>query len=185
MKKIFLIFVLVFCLAAGFAETGYRGHEWYSLKSSFPKTGQMQFEDEVGLGTMDPLIYEKKILGIDNFLIFAFDTNTQEMIAAGYLIPVDKTGELKKQLTKKKTEIKKDYPFYEGRPSFDDKAIDNFFIFGDFYFYFRFPELDGSDKNGKWIITIYDYNDDTQCLIFENAVPGQTVVMYLPHEQDF
>ena len=185
MKKIFFIFVLVFCLIAGFAETGYRGHEWYSLKSSFPKTGQMQFEDEVGLGNMEPLIYEKTILGTDNYLFFGFNANTDELITAGYLIPAERTAELKRQLNKKGMEIKKNYPVYEDQRNIGIKAINNFFIFGDFYFYFRFPQLDGSDKNGKWIITIYDYNDDTQCLVFENAVPGQTVVMYLPHEQDF
>jgi hypothetical protein len=103
MKKIFFIFFLVFCLTAGFAETGYRGHEWYSYKNTFPLTAREDF-NEINYSTLpfkDSVVYQKTIVGSKEFLFYFFDYETTELIAAGYSIPASKTSKLKEQIPTK------------------------------------------------------------------------------------
>jgi hypothetical protein len=192
MKKLFFIFVLLSCFAVGFAETGYRGHQWYSAAESFPKTGQENVNLEYD--STKPIIYKKTILESKTFLFYDINIGTDELESAGYLVPKNKTEQLKKELKSMKKTIY-NYDFSEMEIETGTSQLENDFnIFAEFswitkLFESSMTEQDKEDlkafKNAEGRITIYDYNDDTRCYIFENAIPDRTVVIYVPHEQDF
>ncbi len=191
MKKIIFIFVLLFCFTGAFAETGYRGHQWYSKFDTFPKSGQES--NNLAYGTTMPLIYKKTIIESDTFLFYGINFINGELEAAGYLIPKSKTELLKKELkSKKSTIINFDFSDFEYE-SGETPMENDFYIFADFSFFSKKLESitsqDKEDlkafKKAAGRITIYNYNDDTRCYIFENATPDRTVVIYVPHEQDY
>lgn len=182
MKKIFFIFVLLSCFAAGFAETGYRGIQWYSNIEAFPKKDQINYE---GL-----LVYEKIILGKKTYLFYALYENQLQL--AAYIITKDKTEELKKELKKyKKTEIKADLANgneYPGKTKIESES----WMIGDAYNLVDQIEKvtpeelkAAEDKTASGKITIYDYNEDTRCYVLENFIADRTAVVYVPHEQYF
>lgn len=192
MKKLFFIFVLVSCFAAGFAETGYRGHQWYCKFDTFPESGQernsLQYDNTI------PLIYKKTILESRTFLFYDINSTTGELESAGYIIPKKKTDLLKKELKPKKSTILKfdfsDFDYETGESQLENE----FYIFVSFAGITKnglenITDQDKEDlktlKNAAGSIVIYDYNDDTRCYVFENAIPEQTVVIYVPHEQNY
>lgn len=203
MKKQIITLLFLICTAAGLAaETGYRGYEWYSNTWTFPATDRVIKLEEIGIGYNSPFIYEKNIMGDKTFLIFDFDTRTYELVAAGYLIPKEKTTELKnKFINLKKEELKTSILFEEYEIDEDDikelgeirvKGFVQYCIFTDCENLTRWFELEREEFNkealdpkGPGTITIYDYNDDTRCFVFEGTYPGYTVVVYAPHEQDY
>ena len=182
MKKLLLIFVLLSCFAGAFAETGYRGMQWYSKAEAFPKKDQINYE---GL-----LVYEKIILGRKTFLFYALYENQLQFSA--YVITKDKTEDLKKELKKfKKTEIKADLAnanTYQAATQIESES----WMIGDAYSLVDEIEKVSpeelkaiEDKTASGKISIFDYNDDTRCYVFENYITDRTVVIYVPHEQDY
>lgn len=182
MKKLFFTFVLVFCLAAGFAETGYRGMQWYSNAEAFPKKDQIKLEDL--------LVYEKIILGKKTFLFYALYKNQLQFSA--YVITKDKTEELKKELKKfKKTEIRADLTNTNEYPGKTQIETETWMVSDAFEIVDQIEKTTpeeikaAEDKTASGKITIYDYNEDTRCYVIENFIAGQTAVVYVPHEQEY
>lgn len=192
MKKIisvFLFVVLNFCLSA---QTGYRGHSWYSNVSDFPKSGQLVLSeyDRPSLGYDYPLIYEKKILGDKIFVFYNFDLRTDELNSVGYIISKDKTAILKEEFKNlKKREFQVDLENLSEYQEEDVQYVTDYFCFAYSLQMARFmeegEEIKQSSKRTAIKITVYDYNDDTRVYIFENVINGRSAVVYVPHEQDY
>jgi hypothetical protein len=195
MKKLFFSFILIFCLSAGFAETGYRGHEWYSKKNTFSKNGL----DSAQTGSCaENLIYSKSILETKTYLIYSFAYDNNELLSAGYVIPKNKEKLLKQALKSKNKKSYKielgDYGNLEAEikefTEKNEKEICSYIYDSLSCLIFQINNFGNGiseiiEPNGNYTLTIYDYNDDTRCYIFENAVPDKTVVIYIPHEQDY
>ena len=195
MKKTIAIFFLC-CSLSLFAETGYRGYKWYSNKNDFPKTGRLDTSKITGWE--DILIYKKQVLEEPNFLYYGFTFDDEEFIDAGYVIQNDKTPELKKQLKEKiikeiKVELGDlDEQLAEAKIT-DEEAReygekeDNHFFYDQLSWIALMLERNGTGdiEEGPGLLTIYDYNNDTRIYLFEGAVTGKTVVVYVPHEQDY
>jgi hypothetical protein len=192
MKKLFFIFIFISCFATAIAETGYRGHLWYSKYDTFPESGQEI--NNLSYDSTIPLIYKKTILESKTFLFYDINCTTGELESAGYLIPKNKTDLLKKELKQKKSMvIKMDFSEYDYETG-ETQVENNFYIFASLAYITKnalenITDQDKEDlktfKNAAGRITIYDYNDDTRCYVFENATPDYTVVIYVPHEQEY
>ena len=202
MKKTIAIFFLC-CSLSLFAETGYRGYKWYSNIWDFPASGQIEEAKEVGIGYNAPLVYEKKIMDEQTFLFYDFDTRTMELQAAGYLIPKNKTTELKTKIKEQKreefkialNEIISEYEIDEqdiveyGEMLI--KILAEYSTISECENIAKYMEIEREeleqhkDEKATGTITIYDYNDDTRIYLFEGAVKEKTVVVYVPHEQDY
>jgi hypothetical protein len=200
MKKQIIALLFFICTAAGLAaETGYRGHEWYSLSSAFPRTGREKIEQP---GWMKTIIYTKEILGEPTCLFFGFSFDYEELINAGYIISEGKTTELKNQLKgKKKKEVKinlgdfsnLDKQIEEAKRTDEEYASygekeEKHFYFDQFSWLVQMLEEYGTadiEDNPNAVLTIYDYNNDTRLYLFERAIKGKIVVVYVPHEQDY
>lgn len=185
MKKIFFIFVLVFCLTTGFAEAGYNGLQWGAKYNDIPYP-------EISENTK---AREKKMVGVYTTIFYHLRGNQLKGIS--YTIPVEKTTEIKskykKQIDTKQVEaisqkdwsnlLKEEKKISEKFTSEEIDRESNKMIF----LLARGIEEDrasGMDK-GNAQIYIYDYNEDTRVYIFENMIEGVTFVVYTQHEQDF
>lgn len=200
MKKTFFSLVLFFCGILMFAETGYRGHEWYKDTTDMPSYGKIAISNKK-LWLDVCLLYKRNILDDYTYLFYGYYKGDLE--SAGYLIPKDKTQQVKDKLKdKKKNEYKInidglsniDKKLQEFKQSITDKENykeqeDNLFYFSQLSYYASMIEIFGFngllDKKPNLTLTIYDYNDNTRCYIFEGAIKDKTVVIYLPHEQDY
>ncbi len=200
MKKTIFILLLFFCLASAFAETGYRGHNWYCNLSDFPKTGQLTNADIGGPINMSyyPVFYEKKVADTKVLIFYGLDFSTKEFKAAGYIINSKKTETIKKLIKNKVNEFKIDFSdMNEYLEDLEEReeAQQEYLLFSDFSLTSVYidsattEELKNTEAfpigKGKTVISIYDYNDDTRCYIYENVVPEKTIVIFIPHEQDF
>lgn len=191
MKRITIFLVLVFCLAGLFAETGYRKHSWYSDKDSFSKSNQIIFE-EVNYYTLpfkEALVYKTAIGNETTLLFYFFDYNTKELISAGYLINDHTTEQLKKDFQKKeKREVFYNSEDYEINKQ-DSQLKEDFYALMNLEFYSTELEKlslqEQSEQKGDNKIIIYRYNEDTNCYVYEDLIPGQTAIIYIPHSQGY
>lgn len=193
MKKIFFILVLVFCLTAGFAETGYAGTPWGTLKQN------LKIGDRIA-PTDNPLwesteARKKLILNKQNTVYYHFFEN--QLYGVSYTLQAEDTKQICAKFTNK-VDMKKipgmnklewiEIMFTEGLiDNKEDNEIINlasnkmiFEVAAGFEFYGN-----KTTKTGDAKIYIYDYNEDTRVYIFENMVEGLTFVTYMWHEQDF
>jgi hypothetical protein len=193
MKKLFFIFVLVFCLAAGFAETGYAGTPWGTLKQNL-KIGDR-------IAPTDNALWEstearkKLILNRQNTVYYHFFEN--QLYGVSYTLQAEDTKQICAKFTNKVDILK--VPATTKEEWIDNliaqRMIDNkednalinlasnkmiFEVAAVFEFYGNQAKKTGDAK-----IYIYDYNEDTRVYIFENMVEGLTFVTYMWHEQDF
>ena len=211
MKKIFIIALLIFNFVI-FAETGYTGTEWYTPKNIVIKSLLLSPVDK---GDNDFIyIKEKNILNERTVVCYYFsvpddlskikDFSQDELLwltGIAYLIPKEKTELLLKKYNNQvlKLFIIKDISEQESDSSTNAisfETIDKI----DLQQEFLMMSL-GFEKNGITLnehpsivekpnantanVYIYDYNDDTRVYIYENFIENKTVVVYVPHEQDY
>jgi hypothetical protein len=185
MKKLFFIFVLLSCLAAGFAETGYDGLQWGT------KSNNITFP-EIAKNTK---AREKKMVGV-NTVIF-YHLIADQLKGVSYSVPAGKTDLLKSKYNSLLGILKRpvitqekwsDILKKENRLSqkFTSEEIDResnkvIFEYARDIVEKNYYDIDRGDAR----IYIYDYNADTIAFLFENFVEGVTFVVYTQYEQDY
>ena len=196
-KTIAILLFFIGCML--YAETGYRGHEWYSLSSTFPRTGREKNEQP---GWMKTIIYQKEILGETTFLFYGFSFEYEEFINAGYIIPIEKHYDLVAELYPTKYNIYKinlgDYANLEEQIEEAKRNDDDYKNYGEKEEYHFFYDqlswfalmieqygIEEIQENPNATVIIYDYNNDTRLYLFDGAIKGKTVAVYVPHEQNY
>ena len=179
------IFVLVFCLAAGFAETGYDGLQWGTKHNNIPYP-------EI---TKELKAREKKMVGV-NTVVF-YHLTAGQLKGVSYSLPAEKTDLLKSKynnllgtlkrpvITQQKWSemLKKENRLSQKTTAEEIDRESNKII----YSYARdivernYYDIDRGDAR----IYVYDYNNDTIAFLFENFVEGVTFVVYTQYEQDY
>ncbi len=203
MKKLITTLLILFLSLGLFAETGYNNHQWYSNLKSFPYYGRIEFEEKPISGLVWPCIYSAEIQGTMTNIFYCFsgipeEYDIPEFIAACFFLPNNNAKEYIKKIAQKKMNVGslEIYNYeYEG-PDFtenDPAEIRDFFILAEFQNLAHCVEGLGlqemkteslknkKTKNKISTISIYDYNDDTRCYIFEDFVPGRTAILFGPH----
>lgn len=203
MKKTITTLLILFLTFGLFAETGYKNHQWYSNTRDFPNYGRIEFKEKPSVGLVWPYIYSAEIQGTMTNIYYCFsgipeENQVPEFIAAGFFLPNKNAKEYAKKITQGKTsagtlEI---YNYeYEGLELEDDVPVEirDFFYLAEFQNMAHCIEELGleemktealKNKKAKNIIStisIYNYNDDTRCYIFENFAPGRTAILFGPH----
>lgn len=202
MKKIFFIFVLVSCLTAGFAETGYNGTEWDTNRNliDFGEYAESWNEDN-----LEAVSFTAVVLGRQTVESYLFEDQRLQGISY-YLISEDTDELLERLKTKKKIyEVSADlemepiidktveaaelpeYAKEDDTGKFAFKLIITEAILWDSC---RQIETLGykkiqNDEKAKGKIYIFDYNEDTRVYIITEVLSGIGFVVYVPHFQDF
>lgn len=202
MKRVISL-ILAVGIAAGallFGETGYKKFQWnYPIENVLDCiTHQTPLNEAQKEYFAECLIVEElPILGMKTEVFYFSAGNYISGIA--YFIPTSKVKSLKTNLRSKVTEVKvegtqektyknklnENYPELNPedywRASFaSDKCIFSIYIEAVGY-----DTLKQEKGKKNCTLSIYDYNDDTRVYIYENIIEGQTVVVYVPHEQDY
>lgn len=203
MKKTITTLLFLFLMLGLFAETGYQKHQWYCKPGDFPRYGRIieDYDDLPKSGFKWPYIYNAEIQGNSIFIFYIFsgiyeNFEIPELIAAAYLMPEKEAKEHLKGIvaTRKIIETLEFYNYeYEEFDDTEPREINDFFTLAFFSDVIKNIEQLGvkeikeelkkekKTKNTSSTISIYDYNDDTRCYIFEDFVPGRTVFLYVPH----
>ncbi len=209
MKKLFFIFVLVSCFAAGFAETGYYDTEWGT------KRDRLDFgekADEWKYGNITMVSFGTIILGDNSIKTYFFDKD-KGLNCVGYFIPEGTLKELllkfdsRKKVYEIQTELFKIEEIYEianeiikrgEEPQFydstDDAKIAFTIILAELYNYEiaditqnkGYKKLEKAKQGpGVGTLMIYDYNDDSRVYITTGNVENLAFVTYVPNFQDY
>ncbi len=194
MKKLFFIFVLVFCVAAGFAETGYAGTQWGTHKQNLKIGDKIEpTNNELWESTE---ARRKLILNKPGIIYYHF----VEDYLYGITYTLNKK-DTKQIISKFKNEVDTikvessdldewiDYLSQQGmidnkEDEEDINLATNKMIF-EITAVYEFQGYKNQIKNGNAKVYIFDYNDDTRVFLFENIVEGYSFVSYIWHEQDF
>lgn len=210
MKKLFFTFILVFCLAAGFAETGIDGTAW---RTNRKKLNFGDLADNWNITADTQIVsFSTIILGKKEIECYIFEE--EQLKGVCYCIPEKSVKELLTKLdkTKKVLEIKtqtfstldlmEKHFFYKknkNTPSFysEDENIKKAFriLLGEFEIYSiankteqtGYKNISKANKKapGTGTLYIYDYNDDTRVYITAGNVDGLAFVAYVPHFKDY
>lgn len=191
-KKIILTLVLFMIEAAAFCETGYKNFKW--------GTSAARVVEQIGINNIknpidnkelfqSALIQNKIILGERNEINMFF--LNKKLDGVGYLIPNNKKDLLIENFKKNIYQFK--FPQVTQSEFNEAKEIHKEYIYNVLvyrlyqktsqYEVLGISEL--KESSGLCQLTIYDYNDDTRVYIYENIIEGETVVVYVPHEQDY
>ena len=202
MKKLITTLLILFLLLGLFAETGYQKHQWYSNPGDFPKYGRIEYKETPSYGINWPYIYKAEIQGESTFVYYCFSGlfeafQIPEFISAGFYLTEKNAKEYIKKTLQNKTKVGVieafDIDLYREAEEGMPEEINDFFMLADFTECAKYAEEFGIEKmnqesqevkkpNSKIsYISIYDYNDDTRCYIFENFVPGRTAILFGPH----
>lgn len=198
MKKQIAIFLFLIFTAAGLAaETGYKGISWGSGEFFIELyEGKEESPLAFKLKESSVKVYEKQILGEKTNLYYTL-MDDFGLISVFYSTDEKNTERLKTKLTSKT--LVDEVPFYklddgtiELLKEMDEKDPERVYEYLIGYTMMSMAmglETEYRYKRpystGEAQIFIYDYNDDTRLYIFENVVPGRTVVVYFPHEEDY
>lgn len=184
-KQITVLLFLIFAAAGLAAETGYQGHKWYESIYDFPETNLVEFEETPSYGWMTCKAYNQKILGERTILFYGFHSEHGELTCAGYTISNEAAEIIKNDLGKKQKEYKVNAE--------DPKEIktEAEAKWRDFYTFAGLEEIASYIENGyltdedipegDGVITIYNYNDDTNVYFFENFYDKRTIVIFIPY----
>lgn len=206
MKKLFILFALL-CGAVCYADKGYDGLEWGQYKNKIPFSNELiKIETEAfsnfGLKTI-PFKKIKMIAGekIPVYYHFGNDEKDFYLCAVAYAVDSEKTNRIKSNF--KNLILSKKITIDFSKINEDDKENNIFALPLTLAFYsivdseVYFEMLDPlntkledikdfpvrTDEPGE--LSIYDYNDDTRVYIFDRITNDKTVVVYVPHEQDY
>ena len=202
MKKTITTLLILFLTLGLFAETGYQKHQWYSNPGDFPKYGRIDYTETPQYGIKWPYIYKAEIQKKSTFVYYCFSGlyeafQTPEFISAGFFISEKNAKDYVKQTLQNKTKVgiveAYDVELYREAEEGIPEEINDFFMLADFTDCARYVDELGIETTNKEFIkekksnstishiSIYDYNDDTRCYIFENFVPGRTAIIFGPH----
>lgn len=193
MKKIFFIFVLVSCLTAGFAETGYNNKAWNTEKGAVKTLGNVEpGEESLWIITEAEI---KKMLGIETMVYYHYFGN--KLNSVSYTIPEENLEKLKAKLPKEAQTTNTITMSTDAcllfvasgfgkTENFDLAFNTEMWTLALMYEQGNIEELEGLiDKNGTGTIVNYNYNNDTNVYVFENVIQDYYCVVYIYHEQDF
>lgn len=198
-KQITAFLILIFTAAGLAAETGYKGLNWGSSESLIvAKEGNEEYPVPEK-SQIYPMEYDKKLLGEDTRFFYLVE-KSQGLIGAYYITSEKNNDKLASNL-RTKTKVR-EYPFVRDAENQlwtrTEKEMGSATIpwaveFSVGYYMWTFAaviesEMQYEEATGKGLegkIIVYDYNEDTRLYIFENVLPGKTVVAYLPHEDDY
>lgn len=192
-KRIILIAAIMLAGALAFGETGWNNHQWWTDVKKY-RTDKDEKIPESLITLQDKVQATKRlILGKKINVYFLFPDG--KLTGISYTIESSKTEELKKKFNQPVSYIK----FYQFSKEeiIEGAAQDEVIIKTDEEIEWIMTSVlfaiaatieqegMGSYNEGDAQLSIYDYNDDTRVYIYENIMEGQTVVVYVPHEQDF
>lgn len=183
MKKLITTLLILFLSLGLFAETGYAGIPWKSLKEEFDYK-------EIDEAT---LVINKSMLGKNTNVYYHFGYGY--LCGVSYSLPKEKSKELR---SKYKRLIKEDKNILGiTQEEFESVLIkggvkkDNLepatikLVFMVCAGIQTNGNTDKLPKDGDAKLYVYDYNDDTRVYILEDYIEGQIFVNYLYHEQDY
>lgn len=182
-KNLLLIAVLLWTGALAFGETGYGKFEWGMARNNVIRIiGQdlmSPTEEEQSLGSRI-LKAEKLILGKRRNVFFRTEYN--RLKAIGYIVEPGAIKNTNYGQLVKKTKIADMELIEEEYAKFFDLAIEAEAIedYGEEAIQATYED---NLVTKEIPLIIYDYNNDTRVYIFE--LENQTVVVYVPHEQDY
>ena len=202
MKKIFFIFVLLSCFAAGFAETGYDGIEWGTKRDSLKFSEGAQSWKEQNL---EVVAFSTVILGRSTIKSFLFNDQKLDGVAYSF-IKKDLPELLKKFDNNKKVyeipltiDYENDLEYIIKNSELPAFAKDE--EYGAYAFKLiiaqamswelcRMAESEGykkieAEKQAKEKLFIYDYNNNTRVYILTGGMQGLGFVVYVPHSKDY
>lgn len=195
MKKIITTLLFLLLVFGLFAETGYNKRAWLTKKGNL----NLQFATEQGNDELwqKTEVEKKPIIGSETLVYYHFLNDY--FFAVSYFLPLEKTEKVKSKFK----ELIYSTPSYSLSK---DEYANNMLAAGvykdlnevDLKLNKTFTncaldlELNGRESismlvqnNGKGLISIYDYNDDTRVYLFENFLKDITIVVYTYHEQDY
>ncbi len=212
MKKLFFTFILVFCLAAGFAETGYRGAEWFINQNKLDFNGvatEWKINEELNSFCISEIELDERVIKI-----FYFED--EQLIGLSYFIPKKSLKDLLSKFDKrdKVYEIKADVPeisvlarteakrkIKDGDnpqiiQNIEDKekkaymysifiAEKNTLEFAKKYEKEGYKNIRKSTDSQAANIYIYKVNEDTRMYIIQKKSEDYIYVAYVPHFKDY
>lgn len=228
MKKIFVLILVMFFSVSLFAETGYRGMQWYDTEEKCSKIGHLKpyFKN----GSVESILLEdmlnknhtlKKddtvILGKQNNVTYIFSwagNNDYWLEGITYIVTPEQIKEIINRLTMaRKYKTSKQMPELTW---FEDETLtslglsedledipqevnnlglqlecfyesNNYEEFGEnaFFSAMNLKLANEQNENLSGTLYIFDYNKDTRMYVFDNIVKGKSIVVYVPHEQDY
>lgn len=182
-KQIISFFILIFTAAGLAAETGYEAYDWGEnpLVIIQYEDNQKQKKTELWSSTYPPLIFEKELNGFKTNVFFIFN-NSGYFNLVFYYTDIKNSKKIKDGLKNEVGVIKSsqftEKDLLEKFPYVTQVTKD--YIIGDFFI----SIINGTitPETGSGTITIYNYNDDTWCYVFENVLKDKTCVVYAPKE---
>ena len=211
MKKLFFTFILVFCLAAVFAETGYKGTAWSTKRNSLDfgnlaETWQPDDETQVitfgttfvGDGALcSYYFYNNELTGVT----LCYQENTtknllEKLKKENKVFEIQTECLLYSETFDFKKELKKENKV---QPSFDESETSEkylTFLVEQLKLYTKAKDIEKKGyknikkaKKKEWgigKIYIYDYNEDTRLYIFTPYTFDHVAfVAYVPHFKDY
>lgn len=181
-KTIALFFFLIFIATGLAAETGYETYEWGEnpIAIIYRENTQQIKKTQLWDG-YPPLIFEKEIKGFKTNLFYCFNV-LGNFNAVFYYTDINNTGKIKDGLGKAQSTIKTfqvtEEDLLEEYPSVNQVTKD--YIIEEFICSIVNGTITHGDGPGT--VTIYNYNDDTWCYIFENVLVNKTCVVYAPKD---
>lgn len=167
-----------------YAETGYRGHQWYQFEDVFSHYTAKESDIIHDLYTLS---FSREILGEKNTIYYAFTNKNMQLISAGYIATKDKLKLFKTKIQDKKNEKTISIKLQNKYLNEEDPVF-------RFIFYTSISttilqdginqfEKDNKTTQGNCTVSIYNYNDDTRIYLFETE--KEFIVVYAPYEQDY
>ena len=185
MKKIFLsLFVLLFTFGL-FAETGYAGVNWGA------KREQLKYLFEDHPNTEDWKNTEVRLKMIQGEQTKVYYHFCDVLVGVSYTIPSSKTKKLINIFkncidvvtipTMTKEEAKENLKI-----DFENKQESDIQINNAMFQTMAILDQKGiNQSDGKGLIWIFDYNEDTRVYVIQDLIEGLTTVVYIVHEQDY
>ena len=195
MKRFITTLIFILLSFGLFAENGYAGKKWGTSKEDLELTYSVDPKDDVLWGKTSA--EKKPMLGSETMVYYHFFENV--LLAISYRIPNEKAALIKRKLNELIFEtptatVSADM-FLIGMnemgflPEINDKDLDLCYLMAVISLDAEisgYDEIKGFyEEKGNGLITIYDYNEDTRCYVYENLINGTTIIVYTYHEQDF